>query len=139
MGKHVVAIEGRYEGQLRVRAVHGPSGRELITDAPADNHGQGESFSPTDLVATALGTCVPTIIAIAAESRGLDVSAMRFRVTKEMAADPHRRIGRLGLTVWLPASLSDTDRQVLEAAGRGCPVHRSLHANTEAPIDFVYA
>jgi len=138
MSKHVVAIEGRYEGDLRVRAVHGPSGAELVTDAPADNHGKGESFSPTDLVGTALATCVPTIIAIAAEKRGLDVSSMRFRVTKEMAADPHRRIARLQLTVWLPAALSDDDRKLLEAAGRGCPVHRSLHPDTDAPVEFVY-
>ena len=138
MGKHLVAIEGTYAGELRVEAVHGPSGARLATDAPADNQGKGESFSPTDLVATALGTCIATILGIVAERRGLDLSGMRFRTTKEMVADPGRRIGRLESTFWMPASLSAEERTVLESAARACPVHRSLRPEVEAPITFVY-
>jgi putative redox protein len=134
----MVTIEGTYRGDLLVEAVHGPSGTALETDAPADNMGQGRSFSPTDLVATSLGTCIVTILGIVARRRELDLGTMRFRVTKEMVADPKRRIGRLATTVWLPASVPEEARPVLEAAGRACPVHRSLHPSVEAPIEFVY-
>lgn len=134
----MVTIEGRYLGELGCEAVHGPSGTKLRTDAPADNQGRGLSFSPTDLAATALGTCVVTTIAIALRRRGTDVAAMRFRVTKEMLADPVRRIGRLGVTVWLPAAFTAEERTIAERAAHACPVHRSLHPDVEAPIDFVY-
>lgn len=134
----MVEVTGTYEGDLRCAAVHGPSRSELRTDAPADNMGRGETFSPTDLVATALGTCIVTTIAIVARRRGFDVSAARFRVEKHMATDPVRRIGRLPVTVVLPASLSGEERTICERAARTCPVHRSLHPDVEAPITFVY-
>ena len=111
----------------------------LTTDAPADNMGKGEAFSPTDLVATALGTCVVTIIAIVAQRRGLDISGTSFRVEKHMATSPARRIGRLLVTVRLPATLSAEDRTILEHAAHTCPVHKSLHPDVDAPISFVYA
>ena len=138
MGKHIVTIEGRYEGDLRVIARHGPSGHELSTDAPLDNHGRGESFSPTDLVATALGTCICTILGIQAAQRNLDLSSMRFVVTKEMAAEPTRRIGRLGATIRLPAGLTPTDRRALEQAAKSCPVTASLHPEVVLDLAFVY-
>lgn len=134
----MVVIEGRYDGTLRCTATHGPSGSALATDAPKDNMGRGEAFSPTDLVATALGTCVVTTIAIVAARRGMDVASMRFRVEKHMATDPVRRIGRLPLTVWLPAALSAEERQIAERAAHTCPVHRSLHPDVRAEITFVY-
>lgn len=134
----MVVIEGRYAGDLRCEAVHEESGTRLLTDAPKDNMGLGASFSPTDLVATALGTCVLSTIAIVARRRGIEVGAMRFRVEKHMVTDPMRRIGRLPLTVFLPAALTPEERQIVERTAHTCPVHRSLHADVEAPIAFVY-
>jgi putative redox protein len=134
----MVKIEGRYVGELRCEATHGPSGSKLTTDAPADNMGRGESFSPTDLVATALGTCIVTTMAIVAKRRGVDLSSARFSVEKHMATDPVRRIGRLPVTIRLSAGLDAETRAVLERAAHACPVHKSLHPDVEAPISFVY-
>lgn len=134
----MVSIEGRYLGGLRCEATHKPSGRTLTTDAPVDNMGKGETFSPTDLVATALGTCIVTIIAIVAERHGLDVTGATFRVEKHMAASPTRRIGRLPVTVRLPATLSAESRKLLEQAAHTCPVHKSLHPDVDASINFLY-
>jgi putative redox protein len=136
--KHIVAIEGTYEGDLRVRAVHGPSGTSVLTDAPKDNEGKERGFSPTDLVATALGTCVLTILGIHARRRGVDIAGARFRTTKEMAAAPLRRIARLVTTVTLPASVPEADRRALEAAARACPVTASLHPDIEAALEILY-
>lgn len=136
--KHIVAIEGSYEGDLRVRAVHGPSKTSVTTDAPKDNEGKERSFSPTDLVATALGTCVLTILGIHARRRGLEITGARFRTTKEMAAAPLRRIARLATTIVLPKSLGAEDRKALEAAARTCPVTASLHPEVEAKLEFRY-
>jgi putative redox protein len=135
----MVVIEGRYVGDLRCEATHEPSGSKLSTDAPIDNMGRGEAFSPTDLVATALGTCIVTIMAIAARLRGIDFSGVTFRVEKHMATDPVRRIGRLDVTIHLPASIAAEDRTVLERAAHACPVHKSLHPDVAAPINFLYA
>lgn len=134
----MVTIEGRYVGNLRCESVHGPSGAKLLTDAPKDNEGEGASFSPTDLVATALGTCVLTTIAIVARRRGLDVSSMSYRVEKHMATDPVRRIGRLPLVVTLPAALTAEQRTICERAAHTCPVHKSLHEAIDAPMTFEY-
>ena len=136
--KHIVAIEGTYEGDLRVRAVHGPSGNSVVTDAPKDNEGKERGFSPTDLVATALGTCILTILGIHARRRGLELTGARFRTTKEMAAAPLRRIARLVTTLTLPKTLGLEDRRVLEAAARTCPVTASLHSDVEAALEFRY-
>lgn len=134
-----VEIQAIYRGQLHCDATHGPSGVTLSTDAPVDNGGKGESFSPTDLVATALGTCVMTILALVAERHGLDVTGTTVVVTKEMVATPVRRIGRLQTVVTYAAGLqlSESDRNRLESAARKCPVHQSLHPDIDAPIDFV--
>jgi len=138
MAKHIVTIEGSYEGDLRVRATHGPSRHSLVTDAPIDNHGKGESFSPTDLVVTAMGTCICTILGILAERHSINLSSMRFVTTKEMVAQPRRRLGRVVTTLYLPASLDDKQRALLEAAAHTCPVHESLRPEVEAIIEFVY-
>jgi putative redox protein len=134
----MVLIEGRYTGDLRCEAVHAESGTKLLTDAPKDNMGLGASFSPTDLVATALGTCIVSTIAIVARRRGFDVASMSFRVEKHMVTDPVRRIGRLPVTIRLPASLTPEQRQIAERAAHTCPVHKSLHPDVDAPISFVY-
>jgi putative redox protein len=135
----MVKITAAYGGELRCRAIHGPSGSELLTDAPTDNHGKGQSFSPTDLVAAALATCTMTVMAIVAEREGVDLRGMRAEVDKGMVNQPRRRIAALPIEITLPASLAPEQRRKLEAAARACPVHASLHPDVDAPIRFVYA
>jgi len=138
-----VEIDIVYEGQLRCRAAHGPSKTQLITDAPVDNHGKGESFSPTDLVATALGTCMATLMGIVADRHKLDIAGTRVHVLKDMLQEPVRRIGALRVTIRVPADkgsrLSADDRKKLEIAALHCPVHKSLHPDIQTPIEFSYA
>ena len=100
----MVKITGTYEGELHCTARHEPSGNTLVTDAPRDNQGRGEAFSPTDLVATAFATCIATTMAIMARKHGHELGALRYEVTKEMTATPPRSIARLAATIWLPAS-----------------------------------
>ncbi len=135
-----VEIEIGYRGELQCEAQHGPSGSRLVTDAPMDNGGRGAAFSPTDLVATALGTCMLTIMGKVAERHGWDLCGTRVRVVKEMVAAPVRRIGALRTTITLPAGLrlSDDDRRRLEAAAHTCPVKQSLHPGVQLPVEFVY-
>lgn len=132
-------IEIQYEGDLHCRAVHAPTGTALRTDAPPDNQGKGESFSPTDLVGTAMGTCMLTIMGIYARRKGIDMNGSRVEVLKEMIADPARRIGRLTATFTLPARLTSIQRAALENAARGCPVHHSLHPDVQVDLIFRYA
>jgi putative redox protein len=134
----MVEITTEYQGQLRCTAKHGPSGNTLFTDAPKDNMGKGEAFSPTDLVATALATCVLTTMGIVAQRHNLDMTGATARVTKEMVTAPLRRIGRLALSVHMPHKLSADDQQRLENAAHTCPVHKSLHADVDAPITFTW-
>jgi putative redox protein len=138
----MVTLTSTYEGGLRCRAVHGPSGTTLITDAPVDNHGKGESFSPTDLVATALGACSLTIMGIVAERNQLDIAGTKAHVVKEMVQQPVRRIGGLKVVITIPAEkarkLTADDRQKLEQGALHCPVHKSLHPDIHAPIEFVF-
>lgn len=135
----MVEITARYEGQLRCNATHGPSNAVVRTDAPVDNHGKGESFSPTDLVATALPTCMMTIMGIYAERHGIDLRGMHARTAKEMTQSPPRRIASLRTVITLPIASSHPQREALENAAHTCPVHRSLHPEIAAPIEFVYA
>jgi putative redox protein len=136
-----VEIQTVYEGQLHCTATHGPSQVKLSTDAPLDNGGRGESFSPTDLVATALGTCVMTILGLVAERHQLDLRGTQVQVIKEMVQKPIRRIGALRTAVRFPAGLhvAQEDRQRLETAAHQCPVHQSIHPDIEAPIEFIYS
>jgi putative redox protein len=137
-----VEIDIVYEGQLRCRATHAPSKTQLITDAPVDNHGKGESFSPTDLVATALGTCMATLMGIIADRHKLDIAGTRVHVVKDMVQEPVRRIGALRVAIRVPAEkgarLSVDDRKKLETAALQCPVHKSLHPDVQTPIEFSY-
>lgn len=134
-----VEIDIAYEGRLYCGAIHGPSGARLRTAAPVDNGGTGDQFSPTDLVATALGTCMLTIMGIVAQRTGIDLTGTKVRVIKEMTATPVRRIGRLAVTITLPPglALSDKDRASLEDAARLCPVKQSLHPDVEVVTEFV--
>ncbi len=134
----MVNVQIEYQGDLHCKATHGPSGTELSTDAPKDNQGRGESFSPTDLVATALGSCMLTIMGIAARTLNVDISGARSTVTKEMTAAPPRRIERLTVRIHVPHALSAEDREKLERAARACPVHRSLHPEVQIPIEFTW-
>lgn len=133
-----VRVDVVYEGGLHCVAKHEPSGHAIPTDAPADNHGKGEAFSPTDLLAAAIGTCTVTIMGIAAEKHGIDIAGTRVTVLKSMVADPARRIGKLDVTITLPRALPAEQRTLLENAARTCPIHKSLHPNVEAPVTFVY-
>jgi putative redox protein len=135
----MVKITGEYQGDLHCTALHEPSGSTLVTDAPKDNQGRGEAFSPTDLVATALGTCIATTMAIAARKHDVDLKGLRFEVTKEMSADLPRRIARLPVQVWMPIPESHPAAQPLMGAGRACPVHRCVAATVDAPIIFHWA
>lgn len=135
-----VRITANYGGALRCTATHGPSGDRLVTDAPVDNHGKGEAFSPTDLVAAALGTCLLTIAGMVAERDGIDLSGTTVTVDKEMAAHPLRRIARLACRVTVPAEraarIEPRDRRKLEKAADACPVRASLHPDTAVEIVF---
>ncbi len=133
----MVNISIEYTGGLHCTAKHGPSGSVLETDAPVDNKGKGEAFSPTDLVATGLATCMATTMAIYAERHGIDLSGMRISVSKEMTKTPPRKIARLTTEIWLPAGVAKSE--VLERAALTCPVHHSLHPEVEKPITFHYA
>ena len=132
----MVSIDVVYEGELHTQATHGPSGATLSTDAPVDNHGRGQSFSPTDLVATALGACMVTIMGIAAERHDWDLSGTRVRVTKGMVSEPVRRIGELAVEIHVPRELDERARTTLERAALTCPVHRSLHPDVDIPVRF---
>lgn len=132
-----VEITGKYLGSKKVELTHEQSGSRFITEAPKDNGGEGMSFSPTDLVAAAFGSCVLTTIAIVAERAGINVDGMHMRVEKHMQQEP-RRIGNIPLTVHLPKALGEAERRRLEAAGRACPVHKSLHPEVQAETNFIY-
>ncbi len=132
----MVEMTMTYEGELRTRAVHGPSGTELIADAPVDNHGRGESFSPTDLLATSLGTCMMTYIGLAADKHGWDLRGTRITVKKEMVADPLRRIGRLVVDITLPRPCDDEELRILTNAVTTCPVKLSISEKIQVPITF---
>ena len=122
----MTTIDSRYEGALRCSSSHGPSGSALETDAPTDNQGQGERFSPTDLVATALSTCILTIMGIVAERHGWALEGATARAQKTMTAEAPRRIALLEVWITLPAGLGEQQRAVLQRAGETCPVKVSL-------------
>ncbi|TWT89376.1 OsmC family protein [Neorhodopirellula pilleata] len=134
-----VELTALYNGKLHCTATHGPSGKTLTTDAPVDNGGSGSAFSPTDLVATALGTCVLTILGLVAQRHELDLAGTTVHVTKEMVQTPIRRIGSLVTTVTFPSGLrlDAAMRARLQAAAEHCPVHQSLHPDIHAPIELV--
>jgi len=122
----MVKITGEYSGELHCTAIHEPSGTALATDAPKDNQGRGASFSPTDLVATALATCAVTTLAIVGRRHGVELSKVKYEVTKEMTAEAPRRIARLTLKLWLPPEAKNIPAEMLKAATERCPVHLSL-------------
>jgi putative redox protein len=120
-------IEITYEGELSTRCVHGENHAEICTDAPKDNQGLGRVFSPTDLFAASLGSCMLTLMGIAARRLGVDIRGMRAEVVKEMAAAPSRRIGRLKIAFFCPRAFPEEVVAQLILAAENCPVHKSLH------------
>ena len=131
----MVRIDVTYRGELSCVSVHAPSRTELVTDAPVDNQGRGLSFSPTDLVATALATCMLTTIGIVAERHGWRIEGASATVEKTMVADPVRRIGSLAVVLRLP-ELDERARTTLERTALTCPVHRSLAPEVSIPVTF---
>ena len=133
----MVTITTLYEGDLRCNSTHDPSGIELRTDAPIDNEGRGESFSPTDLVATALGTCAVTTMGIVARRQDIAIAGTEARVEKVMTKNP-RRVAGLRLEITVRGKLTADQKVVLEDAARNCPVFRSIHPDIDAPCKFEY-
>lgn len=127
-----------YKGNLRTESEHLQSGSKIITDAPVDNHGKGEAFSPTDTVANALATCMLTVMGIKANDMGVDMDNTSAEVTKSMSSNP-RRISKIEVNIQFPKSYSDKDKKILENTGRTCPVLLSLHTEVEKIITFSYS
>ncbi len=125
-----------YLGDLRTECTHLRSGQTIITDAPLDNNGKGEAFSPTDLTATSLGTCMVTIMGISARNHNINIDGTRLEITKHMASDP-RRISQIDVNIILPHNnYSDKEMKLLEAAARTCPVALSLHPEIVQNVTF---
>ncbi len=129
-----------YNDNLRTIATHLKSGSEIVTDAPIDNNGKGEKFSPTDMVATALASCMLTIMGIAADTHTIDITDTSCDVEKVMVSDP-RRIAEINIKMTFPKNKQYTDKEkkILEHAAKTCPVHFSLHPDIKKDIEFVYA
>ena len=132
----MVTITATYDGGLRCSAQHGPSGTTLITDAPLDNHGKGESFSPTDLLATATATCMMTVMGIAAERHGVELKGTTVKIAKEMSLDLPRRIVALRSVMTIPLSSDHPQRALLEGAAKACPVKQSLAPEIDTTVEF---
>lgn len=128
-----------YNGDLRTSAVHEQSGIEIITDAPVDNKGKGEAFSPTDLLATSLGNCMLTIIGIAANEHGFDIKGTTTAITKVMAAEGPRRVAEIVVDFQFPQNgYSDKVKTIIERAALTCPVYYSLHPDIKKTVTFNY-
>jgi uncharacterized OsmC-like protein len=132
----MVEIKLSYEGDLHCSAVHTPSGNVLVTDAPVDNNGRGQAFSPTDLVATALASCMATVIGIVAKRKEIAVEGMTVTARKFMSDDQPRRISRLELDLHMPLPADHPERKLLESAARGCPVHHSIHPDIDVVMNW---
>jgi putative redox protein len=127
-----------YQSNLRSLCTHLQSGTEILTDAPSDNQGKGEAFSPTDLVVTALGSCIVTTMAIKCRNMGIDIDGTRIDVNKIMASDP-RRIAQIDVTLHMPDHpYTDKEKKILEHTAMTCPVAISLHRDLVKNITFVW-
>jgi putative redox protein len=131
-----VKLSCEYLGDLRTRATHGPSGSTLLTDAPVDNQGKGEAFSPSDLAATAVGSCILTILGIQAKSLAADFRGARVEVEKHMTTVPPRRIARLDIRISMPAGIPEEVRARLTRAAEACPVKQSLHPDIVIAMEW---
>lgn len=134
----MVEVTIDYQGELHCAAKHGPSGSTVETDAPVDNEGRGESFSPTDLVATALGTCMATIMGIVARRKDIDLTGLQISVQKEMTSEPPRKIAELPVAVTMPLAEDHPDAKALQNAAVSCPVFQSLHPDIKIPVTWYW-
>jgi uncharacterized OsmC-like protein len=123
----MVKIELAYQGELRTGATHVPSGKSLTTDAPVDNHGKGETFSPTDLVASALGSCMLTIMGITGQEKGISIEGATAQVEKHMSQDEPRRISILDVSIHVPRALDEREMKIMRHAAETCPVAQSIN------------
>jgi putative redox protein len=129
-------IRTEYTSNLRTHAMHVASGNTLITDAPVDNHGKGEAFSPTDLLATSYGSCMITVVGIAADTHGFSIDGTKLKITKIMASNP-RRISELVVEMNFPANnFSDKEKEIIRRTAITCPVAISLHPDVKQTILF---
>ena len=135
----MVEVKIDYKGELHCEVLHGPSQAQLVTDAPVDNQGRGESFSPTDLVASALGSCMATIMGIVAGRKNIDLSGMCLRVQKEMSTELPRRITCLAVEVEMPIVGEHPEAQSLVEGAMGCPVFESIHPDIQVPISWKWS
>ena len=132
----MITIKTIYEGNLRTKAIHQRSLNELITDAPVDNRGKGEAFSPTDLLATSLGSCMLTIMGIAANNHGFNMDGTEVEITKIMGSNP-RRVSEVIVELYFPQiSYEKKVKKIIQNAAFTCPVSRSLHPNLKQTIIF---
>jgi putative redox protein len=127
-----------YDGSLHCSATHGPSGTRIATDAPKDNHGRGEAFSPTDLAATSLATCVITTMAIQTRNDALALDGIRAEVEKHMTTTPPRRLARVVVRLHMPKGIPAGAREKLQKIAHACPVALSLHPDVVQDVSFVY-
>ena len=135
----MVTVETIYSGELRTEATHLRSGTKLTTDAPVDNQGKGEYFSPTDLVATALGSCMVTVMGIAARTHNFSIDGAKLVITKVMTQEPPRRIGEIIVELTFPAmNYSEKEKKILEYVVKTCPVALSLHPDVKQSVTLIY-
>ena len=124
-----------YTGELRTNCIHIQSGSEFITDAPVDNNGLGQAFSPTDTIATGLASCMLTVMGIKANNLEIDLTNATAEVTKHMSVNP-RRISKIEINISMPSNISDKNRKILKHTANTCPVHYSLHPDIEKVVTF---
>lgn len=127
----------KYSGELRTHSVHTQSGETYITDAPTDNEGKGEAFSPTDIVATSLANCMMTIMGIVSKRKGLIIQGTEAKIDKFMGTDP-RRITEIKIDFYFPVNFSEDERKLLEKSALNCPVAKSLSSDLKQNIEFHY-
>jgi uncharacterized OsmC-like protein len=132
-------IETLYLGELRTEATHLLSGNKLITDAPPDNQGRGEFFSPTDLVATALGSCMITVIGISARTHGFNIDGTKLSIKKIMTKEPPRKIEEVVIDLTFPSDYPDKVKKIIEFTVKNCPVALSLHPDLKQTVTITYA
>lgn len=132
----MVTIKTKYLGDLRTENIHLQSGAKIVTDAPTDNRGKGQSFSPTDLLATSLGNCIMTIMGIKAMDNGIDITGTQLEITKIMASDP-RRVAEVVVEFFFPKNnYTDEEKQLIESVAGKSPVPLSLHTDLKQTIKF---
>lgn len=132
----MVKMQVVYEGDLHTVTTHGPSGQTLHTDAPADNGGKAQTFSPTDLLAASLATCIATVLGIYTSRKGIDLRGMRLEVEKKMSTEGPRRLQAIYVDIWVPIELADPEKNTFEKVAKTCPVFNSLRQDVEHEIRF---